>query len=438
MKNSSTLLCLFTLLLSTSFGQNYDSYRVGNPVSINTTTNKGICLMGGATESDDAIKWFLQRANGGDILVLRASGADGYNSYMYSGLGITVNSVESIVCNDATASNELYIQQRIEEAEAIWFAGGDQWNYISYWRNTKIDSLINVAINTRNIVIGGTSAGMAILGEQYFSAQNGSTTSASALANPYGSNVTPDTAKFLVNNYLQDVITDTHYDNPDRRGRQTVFLARLLKDYGINARGIACDEYTAVCVNELGIARVYGDFPTYDDNAYFIQTNCELTSVLPENCTPGNPLEWNLGNQAIKVYQIKGDVMGTNTFDLNDWQTGNGGIWQDWYVTNGTLQTGAGNSPNCINGITESNDFINFKIFPNPVNDVLYFDYNFSINATIKYELYNSVGEIILLSGNLDHSVNSIDVRNLTQGFYVLKLVDENSNLTVSKKIIIE
>ena len=47
--------------------------------------------MGGATEDDNAMKWFLEQANGGDVLILRTSGSDGYNQYFYSQLGISVN-----------------------------------------------------------------------------------------------------------------------------------------------------------------------------------------------------------------------------------------------------------------------------------------------------------------------------------------------------------
>ena len=133
--------------------------------------------MGGATEDDNAMQWFLQRANGGDVLVLRATGSNGYNNYFFSGLGVSVNSVETIVCHSAAASNEQYILSRINQAEAIWFAGGNQWTYIDYWRGTPLNAAINAAILNRNIVIGGTSAGMAIQGEYYFSAQNGTITS---------------------------------------------------------------------------------------------------------------------------------------------------------------------------------------------------------------------------------------------------------------------
>ena len=100
---------LFSLLFgfkSFLFAQNYTSYFTGNTTDIVTTPTRGICLMGGASEYDDAMRWFLNRANGGDVLVLRASGADGYNAYFYTDLGVTLNSVETIVFNNANASTD--------------------------------------------------------------------------------------------------------------------------------------------------------------------------------------------------------------------------------------------------------------------------------------------------------------------------------------------
>ena len=169
--------------------------------------------------------------------------------------------------NNALASNDPYVIQKIQDAEAIWFAGGDQWNYISYWRNSPIDNAINQAIQQRNIVVGGTSAGMVIQGEYYFSAQNGTVTSATALSNPYNASVTVDSSAFIHNNYLDNTITDTHFDNPDRKGRLMTFLAKISADYGVFAKAIACDEYTSVCIDTNGLARVFGGYPAYDDNA---------------------------------------------------------------------------------------------------------------------------------------------------------------------------
>nr|WP_294780618.1 cyanophycinase [uncultured Flavobacterium sp.] len=317
--------------------KNYQSYFTGNKLDKITTPIGGICLMGGATENDEAMKWFLQRADGGDILVLRTSGSDGYNSYFYTSLGIAVNSVETIVFKNAKANSDKYILDKINNAEAIWFAGGDQWEYISYWRNSPISEAINKAIK-RKTVVGGTSAGMAIQGGFYFSAQNGTVTSQEALLNPFDPKMAVSNDAFLDNTILENVITDTHYDNPDRKGRHVTFLARIINDYKVQAKGIACDEYTSVCIDEKGSARVFGSYPSKEDVAYFIMPNFDVPDNKPEVCKANTPLEWNLNKVAINVYEVKGTSTGTNTFNLNNWKDGTGGTWKKWYVESGKLK----------------------------------------------------------------------------------------------------
>jgi cyanophycinase-like exopeptidase len=394
-----------------SYAQNYDSYFLGNSQDASTSPTGGICLMGGATENDEAMKWFLQRADGGDILVIRASGSDGYNDYLLNQLGVTINSVETIVFNDATASDETYIHQRINQAEGIWIAGGDQWNYVSYWRNTPIDSLINKGITERNIVIGGTSAGMAIQGGIYFTAENGTITSNDALMDPYNTNATIDSSSFIQNAILSEVITDTHYDNPDRKGRHTSYIAKAMVEYGLNAKGIACDEYTAVCISPSGIASVFGEYPTYDDNAYFIQANCEINQNLPENCTTGAPLNWIQNNAALKVYQIKGTSNGTNTFDLNDWLTGTGGAWNNWWVNNGVFYENPSTAPICSTStIHEEGEFVAF--YPT------LFDDHISIHAEdVTSRLIDLNGKVLIEEKN-----NLINTTRVLPGYYILEL----------------
>ena len=428
---------LFILLPIFCFSQNYTSSFTGNTTDALTSTTGGICLMGGATENDNAMKWFLQKANGGDVLVLRASGSDGYNNYFYSSLGIPVNSVESIVFNNAAASNELYIIQKIQQAEAIWFAGGDQWNYISYMRNSPVAVAINEAISQRNFAIGGTSAGMAIMGKYYFSAENGSVTSATALSNPYAASVTVDDLPFINNNYLSNVITDTHFDNPDRKGRLVSFLSRIFKDYGVYGKAIACDEYTAVCIEPNGIAKVFGGFPTYDDNAYFIQTNCALTVKSPENCTVGNSLTWNLNGQALKVYRIKGTASGSNTFDLNNWETGIGGSWLNWSVNNGVFSEQNGSPVTCNSLSVEENiDNEGVAIYPNPTEDILtILNINFS-KSSPNIKLYNGAGQNIVANQTvISPKKTQLNLENLPKGIYYLQLID-TKNKTILRKII--
>ena len=77
--------------------------------------------MGGAAEDDNGMRWFLNRANGGDIVVLRTSGSDGYNDYMYLELVVSINSVNSIVFEGASEHPDIITL--INNAEGIWFAG---------------------------------------------------------------------------------------------------------------------------------------------------------------------------------------------------------------------------------------------------------------------------------------------------------------------------
>lgn len=415
------------LSLNLACSQSFTSFFVGNSNDMVTSPQGGVCLMGGSTEDDEAMKWFLNRANGGDVVVLRASGSDGYNNYFYSELGVTINSVETIRFNNVQASTDPYVLDKIKKAEAIWIAGGDQWNYVSYWRNSPIDSLINRGIVERNLVIGGTSAGMAVLGSHYFTAQNGTITSALAMQNPFSNNLTIDNAPFFKVPFMNGVITDTHYDNPDRRGRHTAFIARFLFDYGQQVRGIACDEYTAVCIDQQGEARVFGTYPDYDDNAYFIQINCELDNINPENLAPNQPITWNRGGEALKVYAVKGTSNGANSFNLNTWSSGVGGTWQHWSIDQGTFSQVNGSSVECFFLSTENASLDELQIYPNPFAD--YFEVSVLKSGYVNLTLIALDGRQVL---NIDDTYTedrfAINTTSILSGMYIAVLTDSDGN----------
>lgn len=426
------LLTISFLFSQSILAQSYTSYFTGSNTDLLTSPEGGICMMGGASEHDEAMKWFLNRANGGDVLILRASGTDGYNDYFYTQLGVAINSVETIVFNSSAASTDTYIHDKIQKAEAIWFAGGDQWNYIDYWRNSPIATFINEAVSNRNIVIGGTSAGMAILGSHYFSAEIGTVTSAQALNNPYSNLVTVDSMEFLSLNYMENIVTDTHYDDPNRKGRHVVFLSRMITDYNIDAKGIACNEYTSVCVDENGIARVYGDYPNYPETAFFLQTNCELIDSAPEVCSAAIPLTWNKDSKAVVVYAVNGTNNGANTFDLNDWKTGNGGNWERWYVDNGVFSSIQGNAPSCNLSIDVA-DEVNLDTFPNPAKTKLNIHTSKSI---IEIQLLTLDGKLLQRIQNINSDEYILNLTKTSAGTYILSV--ETSEGLSYKKIIIE
>ena len=363
------LLAIFIITSLEVTGQSFNSYFIGNELDVTVTSLGGICLMGGAAEDDNAMKWFLERANGGDVLVIRTSGSDGYNNYLYNDLGTEVNSVETIVFNTPLGSNSSYIHDKIQKAEAIWIAGGDRWDYVNYWRGTPVDSLINIAISERNITIGGTSAGMAVLGGTYFSAQNGTVTSQTALNNPFDQNITIDNTSFFNLPILSNVITDTHFDDPDRKGRHAVFMARMQENASETVRGIACDEYTAICIDETGIASVFGDYPSYNDFAYFLQVNCEHLENTSEVLAENTPLTWYINNEAIKVFKVPGKTNGSGYLNLNNWSEGVGGSWLNWSIEDGVLNTQGCPPISCNTESVEETDLVNVK--PELITDVM-------------------------------------------------------------------
>ncbi|WP_138433605.1 cyanophycinase [Winogradskyella algicola] len=417
------IVFVLSIFVQLALGQDYTEYLTGNSSDLEVSPEFGICMMGGASENDEAMIWFLNRANGGDVVVLRATGSDGYNNYFYSQLGVTINSVRTFVISSEEGATNSYVLDKIEKAEAIWFAGGDQYDYVSFFKNNAMEDAINDFVNIKGGAIGGTSAGMAILGGGYFSAENGTVTNAQALSDPYHNRMTLGYNDFLEIPYLDQMITDTHYDDPDRRARHSVFLARYANDNTSRAFGIACNEYTAVCVDENGRANVYGEYPTYPEYAFFLQSNC-TNEFLPETCTDGNPLHWVRNDEALKVYKVPGTLNGQNYFDLSDWQSGSGGEWQNWYVNNGTFATSSSINPNCNDALSVE-DIANteLKVLPNPFSDYV----------SIKTEIENLNIKMFDVSGKqvgVEFDKNKIDTKALANGIYFIIIENEDYKQT--------
>lgn len=302
------------------------SYLTGSADDVSTKTQGGLLLMGGSTDVEAAIRWFLTRSGGGDVVVIRSSGADGYNAYMYNMVG--VNSVETLILDSREKANLASVEQKIRNAEALFIAGGDQWNYVNYWKDTPVENAINYLINTKNVTVGGTSAGCAILGGTYFNASQGTVTSAQALSNPYNRYMTLGQNDFVASSFMQNTITDSHYTQRDRQGRHIAFLAKMMKDFGnTTVKGIGVDEQTAVCIDQNGMGKVYGI-----NQAYFLQNN----TLGAETCLSGSPLNWVRNNQAVKAYKITGSATGNGSFNASTWAL-SGGTSYFYYVNNGVL-----------------------------------------------------------------------------------------------------
>ncbi|TXB65581.1 Type 1 glutamine amidotransferase-like domain-containing protein [Phaeodactylibacter luteus] len=370
------LLASLCLLAAAARTQSYTSFFTGDTTDVATTTVPGIVLAGGGGDNDEAMQWMLQRAGGGDVVVIRASGADGYNDYFFEDLGVDVNSVETIRFESAAASTDEYVIQQIRNAECLFIAGGDQYDYYSYWQGNAIGEAINYLLNEKGVPVGGTSAGMAILGGWYYAPSGSALTAEEALSDPFH----PDfevlgQGDFLQAPYLSQIITDTHYEQRERPGRHLAFLARMLHAGASQAFGIAANEYTAVCIDEQGTARAFGEYPAYaEDLVYFLQANCQ-DERLPEAMQAGQPLTWDRGQSAVKAYALPARPGGAGAIDLASWSGFSGGSWENWYVTAGELHRVQSPNGDCadILSTTEYKELPpqTFRISPNPARGQL-------------------------------------------------------------------
>src|SRR4029450_3815751 len=107
----------------------YSYSVVGNPADVVTATSGLLVLQGGGTDVDENFVRMGARSGGGDFVVIRASGTDAYNPYIY-GL-CSCDSVETIIFKNRNAAFDPFVIARIRNAEALWIAGGDQSDYVA-------------------------------------------------------------------------------------------------------------------------------------------------------------------------------------------------------------------------------------------------------------------------------------------------------------------
>lgn len=237
--------------------QDLDYYDIGDLDTPRAAqTEPAMMLMGGGDWVPDAFHWWLEKAGNGRIVILRASGGDELQERMYEEIGGAA-SVQTLVFHDRAPANDPEVLRVIQGADGIFIAGGDQSRYIRFWKGTALNDALNQHVRDGK-PIGGTSAGLAILGHYAYGAMDGgSVTSSKALQDPLGAAVELDSG-FLDLPYLSNVVTDTHFAKRDRLGRLIAFVARAGREHGSEkVVGIGVDEDTALCVDADGSARVY-------------------------------------------------------------------------------------------------------------------------------------------------------------------------------------
>lgn len=262
---------------------NLTSYLQGSSVDVCPTLTAGkgaLLLMGGGADVDAAFSnRVAPQIKGGNIVVLRTSGADGYNSYL---MGLTnAASVETLLVDTVEKANSDYVQWAIQSAEAVFFAGGDQSAYLNAWQGTKLPTAVQQVYN-KGGVVGGTSAGHHVLSQSIYDPDGVNGAISSEVVTDYCHKTINISTNFLSFPQLTNTLNDSHFRQRDRMGRSAVFQAKL----GPTGRIIAVSEATSLFVTADGQGVVDGVNEVYvlraDAQTQYSQTTCGQPVIIKD------------------------------------------------------------------------------------------------------------------------------------------------------------
>ena len=231
---------------------------------------------------------------GGDLVVLRASGTNAYDDYLIR--LASFNSVQTLLIPPGSTSSNLAAAAAIvSRAEIVFFAGGDQADYVA-WQRTALARAV-AGVYRRGGVVGGTSAGAAIQGEYVYDAIAADRVgkdvhTLDAITDPFEENISFTRDPFAFSP-LRGVVVDPHFRSRDRMGRLATFMGRLWTVGTIV--GVGVDPGTALVIDSRGRAtlrqQVAGSGAAY-----------VMSGHRPDVLRPGEPLLY----RALKVLRLDG------------------------------------------------------------------------------------------------------------------------------------
>ena len=126
--------CLLLSAASAGAAPGYQRFLVGNPEDVVTPTSGLLVLQGGGTDVDENFVRMGARAGGGDFVVIRASGTDAYNPYIYS--LCSCDSVETFIFKNRNAAFDPF-PGTPESMAALMQTDAERW--ARYVRAAKIE-----------------------------------------------------------------------------------------------------------------------------------------------------------------------------------------------------------------------------------------------------------------------------------------------------------
>jgi cyanophycinase len=216
-----------------------------------------VLLVGGGSEdyndwSDRPYRWLVEHAPNRRIAILHYATTSSWLLAYFKWLGASSDTTFAIP--SAAAANDSACYRAILACDGIFLRGGDQLQYVNLWRGTLAEKAIR-EVYERGGVVGGTSAGMAVLSELIYDARTTSVNPRTALRNPLGSGIT-FAEGFL--GFVPGILGDTHFYERGRLGRLLAMLAVYNAQTGRSITGVGVDYNTALAIDSTGTGEVMG------------------------------------------------------------------------------------------------------------------------------------------------------------------------------------
>jgi cyanophycinase len=228
-----------------------------------------VLIVGGGGDTgewaDPMWTWFVQAADSGKIINIDTG--DASPSYPADFIRFGADSASHEMSIPSTDANSQVVYDELKTATGVFLEGGDQWDYVRSWNGTLVEQALMEILEAGG-VLGGTSAGLAVLGEVDFDASNGTVYSDEALTDPYVDYVSLSD-DFLP--ALPGTLCDSHFQARGRLGRLIAFLAReRVENPDRSLLGIGVDESSALAVGPDGFGDIFGSTVTmvyYDEDS---------------------------------------------------------------------------------------------------------------------------------------------------------------------------
>ena len=213
-----------------------------------------LVLVGGGGESnggwsDAPYTWALDQSQNRKVAVIYYSTSTSWIPEYFMDLGASDTARFDI--DNLTLANSQATYDSLMNYDVFFIKGGNQWNYYNTWKGTRVEDAITDKFNQGGVIMG-TSAGIAILSEYIFTAENGTVYPDEGLEDYNNPNITIEN-DFL--NIFPNYIFDSHFVERGRLGRLLAFLKNIQL---INVHGLGVDDRTAICIDSNNIGTVMG------------------------------------------------------------------------------------------------------------------------------------------------------------------------------------